>query len=151
MAYNPSSFNYTPMQPGQFGAASSGTFQPSAQFMDFAKWLSQQGMDMFNLARADKNTQLQVANAFQQQQADRADTQQQFQNTQQQQMYGDARMRQAMQDMDASAARSQAFVAANPNWGVINPGLSVSGLPSNASWPGPGGVGNLTVRAVKKV
>lgn len=71
MAYNPSSFNYTPMAPQQF--------QPSQEFLDFSKWLAQQGMDMFNLARSDRNTQLAVANAFQQQQADRQNALQQAQ------------------------------------------------------------------------
>lgn len=57
------------MQPGQGG-----------QFQEFARWLAQQGIDMANLARADRNAQLAVANAFQQEQADRAYGQQQLEN-----------------------------------------------------------------------
>lgn len=94
MAYNPSSFNYTPMTPEQF--------QPSQQFLDFSKWLAQQGMDMFNLARADRNTQLAVANRFQQEQADR-------QNALQQAQLG---MVQRQQDVELPIAKQ----AATQNW-----------------------------------
>lgn len=75
MAYNPSTFNYTPRQPAQFGGG---------QFGEFAQWLAQQGIDMFNLARADRNSQMAIANAFRQQQADRALDQQRWENAQQQ-------------------------------------------------------------------
>lgn len=72
MAYNTfADFNYTPQ------AASS--FTPSQEFQDFSRWLAQQGIDMFNLARADRNTQLDIANKFQQQQADRMNALQQAQ------------------------------------------------------------------------
>lgn len=90
MAYNPSSFNYTPMAPSQF--------QPSQDFLDFSKWLAQQGIDMFNLARADRNTQLAVANAFQQQQADRENALQQAQ----------LQMAQQRQNVELPIAQSQA-------------------------------------------
>lgn len=94
MAYNPTSFNYTPMAPQQF--------QPSQEFLDFSKWLAQQGMDMFNLARADRNTQLAVANAFQQQQADR-------QNALQQAQLGMAQRQQNVELPLAQAAGNQAL------------------------------------------
>lgn len=94
MAYNPSSFNYTPMTPEQF--------QPSQQFLDFSKWLAQQGMDMFNLARADRNTQLAVANRFQQEQADR-------QNALQQAQLGMAQRQQDIELPLAQAAGNQAL------------------------------------------
>lgn len=71
MAYTPSSFNYSPRPAPDFN---------QGQFQDFAKWIAEQGIDMFNLARADRNTQLEIANRFQQQQADRAYRQQQYQN-----------------------------------------------------------------------
>lgn len=78
MPYNyNTSYNYTPLTLDQF----TGQTNTVGQFQDFAKWLAQQGIDFANLVRADKNTQLAVQNAFQQQQADRAYglSQQQFQ------------------------------------------------------------------------
>lgn len=91
-------------------------FQPSQEFTDFSKWLAQQGIDMFNLARSDRNTQLAVANAFQKQQADRQFGLQQQQEQAalaQQQFMQDAALRQenwarSMQNPAVLAAYNQA-------------------------------------------
>jgi len=120
MAYNPSSFNYTPRDPATFGGGgAAGGITP--QFQEFAKWIAQQGIDMFNLARADRNTQLQIANAFQQQQADQALAQQQFQNrltTQTTQQGLDAARQRAYQEKLASnlalGGGIQALVGSRP-------------------------------------
>lgn len=57
-----------------------GANQIATQGMDFARWAAGQGLDLANLVRGDRNAQLAVQNAFQQQQADRALAQQEFQN-----------------------------------------------------------------------
>jgi len=81
MPYTPAaSYNYTPMSLQEIQGQSAGQPNQASQFQDFAKWAMQNGIDLANLARTDRNTQLGVQNAFQQQQADRANTQQKFMN-----------------------------------------------------------------------
>lgn len=78
MPYSPNaSFNYTPMTIPQIQGAANPM---GTQGLEFARWAAGQGLDLANLVRGDRNAQLAVQNAFQQQQADRALAQQEFQN-----------------------------------------------------------------------
>lgn len=80
MPYTPAAtFNYTPMTLDQFGVG--GGNSTVTQGQDFARWAAEQGISLVNLARSDRNSQLAVQNAFNQQQADRAEQQRQFQNS----------------------------------------------------------------------
>lgn len=84
MPYTPAAtFNYTPMSLDQIQG---GGNQTATQGQDFARWAAEKGIDLVNLARADRNSQLAVQNAFNQQQADRSYSyeQQQFGASEQQ-------------------------------------------------------------------
>lgn len=74
MPYTPAaSFNYTQMNLEQImGGGGSGGNSAATQGLDFARWAAGQGIDLINLARADRNSQLAVQNAFNQEQADRS-------------------------------------------------------------------------------
>lgn len=80
MAYTPAtSYSYTPMSLNQIQGGNSGN-SFATQGMDFARWAAQQGIDLANLARVDRNTQLEVQNQFQRDLLKQQQEQQKFQN-----------------------------------------------------------------------
>lgn len=82
MPYSPNaSFNYTPMSLSQIeGGGAAQADNRFGQVQDFVRWLAQQRIDAQALARADAQTQLDVANAFQRDQFNFQKQQQEIQN-----------------------------------------------------------------------
>jgi len=122
MPYTPAaSYNYTPMSLQEIQGQSAGQPNQASQFQDFAKWAMQNGIDLANLARTDRNTQLGVQNAFQQQQADRSYGMEQTNQTamlRQQRLANEAAMRQenwskSLSNPAVSGAMAQNF---NARW-----------------------------------
>lgn len=116
---NTSSYNYTPMSLSQFGVdpvAGNQFGQVASQGLDFARWAAQQGIDLANLARLDRNSQLAVQNAFNQQQADRSYGLQQGEFGLQQQQFGLTKAQQEFQQRLAQAEDARRQAEANQNW-----------------------------------